>query len=564
MKSKTKLGLIVIFIMMVNFTIGDVKAWEEEQTRHIEDTYGDFYVTEAGLGFYRNLVTVLDPNMDIYSYLYFPDIKINYWESLINATLRLRTSYSLPFDANSSFTIYGVDDYIHFGSGTTGYGPIRAPGEVISVPKTEAHVNVNSSQFFGYQWHEIDVTNIVQEMKSNQHWDGPGYDIDNPGDNMAFVMLGAEGHESRWFFDFSSGNNYEAQLHLHWTDSPSPPDGYPGADFNESYRDYNIWTYNGSDYGWINYNDYTFINVSNGQVFEIVSDDIITGDQVRGEDTYDFRLWRTTISQERSVLMSINITEVIDTTDPGFSYPIHLFGHANANKNVYDIDNDLNKGVFLTVSTIDNNTDGIFHFVITTHNAGTWNILYSTEFRVDWNLRYYLNVTYDYPNQDFGVSIYNSSSFDSSSFIETIERTGYVNIMTAYGNEFGFNTHSRPAETDRVSFNTLSQSGTTWIVTDENGTVVLEDLESYDEALLEIENLLGADPQDPDPPGQDWDQTGPFTRFKTRLYIFMFGVAMMWGPVMFFAYRRPSGYNFVVGLFIMLMGLGLLIHAGSV
>ena len=437
----------------------------------------------------------------------------------------------------------------------------------MSAPKTSAHVNVNSSQFFGHQWHEIDVTNIVQELKSNYYYDGPGYVQSDPGDNMAFIILGAEGHDSRWFEDFKAGNDYEAQLNLHWTNRPCPPSDYPGAVFNESYRDYNIWSYNGSDYGWINYNDYAFINASNGQVFEIVSNDIITGDQVRAGDTYDFRLWRSTISQERSVLMSINITEVIDTVILGSAeYPIHLFGHANVNKNVYDIDNDLNKGTFLTVSTIaDDDTDGLFHFCITTHNAGTWNVLSSTtEFRVDWNLRYYLNITYDYPNRDFGVSIYNSSAFEADSLIETIERTGYVNIMTAYGIEFGFNTQSQLAQADSISFNTLSQSGTSWLVTDENGTLVFEDLESYDEALLEIENLLGADPQDPDPPGQDWDQTGPFTRFKTRLYIFIFGVAMMWGPVMFFAYRRPTGYNFVVGLFIMLMGLGFLIHAGSV
>ena len=97
-----------------------------------------------------------------------------------------------------------------------------------------------------------------------------------------------------------------------------------------------------------------------------------------------------------------------------------------------------------------------------------------------------------------------------------------------------------------------------------NGTVIGGPYDTYDEAEDAVDDILDPHPEDPDPGSQGWDQTGPFTRFKTRFYIFLMGCGMIWGPLMLFAYQRPTGYAFVIGLFVMLIGLGFLIHAGTV
>jgi len=141
MKPKTLAGLIILFLFLAMIPPVSGNGWPEEQTRHIQapppgyDT--DWFVTEAGLGFSSTLVTVLDPNMDIYGYLFFKDIKLNSYFLLENATLRLHTASTLDFDADSSFTIYGINDYRYFGMGEWGYG---APASILNAHKTSASV----------------------------------------------------------------------------------------------------------------------------------------------------------------------------------------------------------------------------------------------------------------------------------------------------------------------------------------------------------------------------------------------------------------------------------------
>ena len=129
---------MVIFTMMLFFTTMTARGAEESQTIHITFVDDDGFITETGAHFPGSgLVTVLDPNMDIHSYLVFRMIEINSFEILTNATLRLRTASSLPFDANSTITIYGVKDGEFPG--------FSSPQAVPSYPLTFAHVDYNTS-----------------------------------------------------------------------------------------------------------------------------------------------------------------------------------------------------------------------------------------------------------------------------------------------------------------------------------------------------------------------------------------------------------------------------------
>ena len=530
----------------------------QSQTIHITDTHDDMFITEVGIGIDSSLVTIKDPNMDIRAFLVFRELEVNYWEPLKNATLRLHTSNTLDFDADSSITIYGM------ALSDLQYEGYLLPSTVLSLGFTSAHTDYNTSEFYENQWHEINVTSIVEELIRNPKWDGDGHAGTETGDAIGFHIVGAEGDDKRYFYDLKVGNGLEAQLVIHWNHEPPPPAGYEDADYNGTYRGYDIWTFSGSDFGWINYTEYTLYNISGGQYFEVVSDDIIIGGPVSAGPTSDFRLRRVNPGQFGTVLISVNITEVVDSSAAGVHWVGHLFGHANANKNVFNIDNDLDKGVFLTVSTPENTTDNIWRYAVETHNAGVWNLIYGQHYNASKGQRHYLNVTYNYPNQDFIVKVHSSSSFSDDSLIENINRTGYANIMTSYGNEFAFNTNSRPGDGDHFHFNTLSSTGLIWIVTDENGTTIDDGLDDYEDALILIDDILGADPEDPNPPGQGWDETGPFSRFRTRLYILLMGFGLLFGPLIYFAMRRPSGYEFVIGLFIMLVGYSFLRAAAGI
>jgi hypothetical protein len=69
------------------------------------------------------------------------------------------------------------------------------------------------------------------------------------------------------------------------------------------------------------------------------------------------------------------------------------------------------------------------------------------------------------------------------------------------------------------------------------------------------------DPEDPNP-GDNWPTTGPFTRFRYKLYILILGVGCIFGPIFVFVWHRPGLQTLISGLFIMLIGLGLLMSLG--
>lgn len=99
-----------------------------------------------------------------------------------------------------------------------------------------------------------------------------------------------------------------------------------------------------------------------------------------------------------------------------------------------------------------------------------------------------------------------------------------------------------------------------WFAVDPNGTVINPTNPCDGPDCIEeiIDDLLGEDPQDPDPTG--WDDIPYFSRFEMRRYFLIIGWGAFWGPLWFFCYRRPSGYYIGAGFIVMLMGLGLLIQ----
>lgn len=570
-KSRAQIALIVIFTMTLLFTIMLVESAEFEQTRHIGDTTADSFVTEVGIGFDADLVTVLDPNMDITAYLYFHDIKINNWEVLHNATLRLRTAASLDFDANSSITIYGTTDYSFFGPGTKGIGPLQSPAAILAAPLTSSSVTVNTSQFFGPGWKEIDVSVIVNEMKNNAHYDGPGMDRSDPGDNMAFIILGAEGSDIRYFYDYSAANNYEAQLVLHWTTSPPPPSG---GSFNESYRGFNIFEidHNGENRTGFNHTvNWNKLNMT--QLTEIDS-----GGALLVNSATDTSI-TTLIAQQWDSLYN-------DTGGLGVNSYFVRFG-----LNVSGITNpEVFNDRVATIAGISTNTPvggvglmegagGDFVGLVMTVFVDDARYSFRLMDRSGVNRQYsggsqtfneatneILYFEFDAHNTWESVRIFSDETYQNLIFED--ERTyatasgpfRYPQIISSLA--FGL---SRINTAEYYTFLTdVLPENKTWTVTYENGTIINDDCPSYDCAIIFVDNLLGPDPEEPNPPGQGWDPTGPFSRFSIRLYILLVGFLMIFGPMIVWSMNRPSGYDFVIGTFIMVVGFALMYAAGQV
>jgi len=556
---------------MVNFTsVSGLIA--QDQTISIADTGDDGFVTETGITMDSELVTILDPNMDIRSFLVFRDLEINYWEPLKNATLRLHTASTLSFDADSSVTIYGVAQ-----KGFNGFG-FSLP--VLSAPLTTAHVNVNTSQFYGSQWHEIDITNIIEELIRDPYWDGDGFGGTGETDHIGIIIYGAEGSDTRYFYDYRASNEFEAELIIHWNHDEPPPSG--GAVFNETYREYNIWevdhrgsnrTGSEADVNWNLLDMSELTELDSGAAMTLENDTWVsisafvaqqhnafyndTGSANINSFFVRFKINTTSVTNNggggtdrvMAVCSATTVTPVggnglLDDPGHGGNW-VGLILQVNADDTTYNfrwVDRAGAAFNFGTGSPYYSEAVGqIVYIEVSILDDGAANHWYR------WSL---------YLDEDFETLIFT----DTDSIVQGRGPWRYAQVISSLG--FGTSV------VHKSNFYTYDHmpvaENTTWIVTYLNGTIIVQDLPEYDDAINYIEEMLGDDPQDPDPPGQEWEQTGPFTRFKTRLYIFMMGIVMLWGPVMFFAYRRPSGYNFVVGLFIMLIGLSFLIHAGSV
>ena len=223
-KRKTGLVLIVIFTMSVIFTM-TARGAVEVQTKTISQTSDDGWVTEVGNLFDSQLTHILDPDMDIRSFVVFRDIKINKWERLENATLILKSANVLALDT-SSVTIWGISRVAH-------YLPIDA-ADVISVPLTSSNVVADTSFFYGGATLEIDVTNILRELMSHPDWTGDGSDGTGSGEKIGFLILGAEGHATRVFYDEIVGNGLEARIRIYWGETPAPPSTDAPGGFNDT------------------------------------------------------------------------------------------------------------------------------------------------------------------------------------------------------------------------------------------------------------------------------------------------------------------------------------------
>lgn len=587
---KRKIGLVLIVILTLNLFLmmPQIEGALETQNIYIVSNTDDGFVTEAGNWFYDSAsVIILDPNMDTTSYVVFQDLEINRWEFLNNATLRLYSPGLLPADPDSKVTIYGVNIYNFLG--------FENGAQVLSAPLTSAFYNVNTSAFTGGMQY-IDVTEIVRELSSVATWTGDGHSGTENKDNMGFIIFGSDGHDSRYFYDSNLENGLGPRLTIIWGDEPAPPTP-PGAPpsapdpiLNETIGNNTIWEIPDPNLG----ENRTGGPPSN---YTLDADGIhINWNVLNQTGLVEFdsaanvfprnATWVETITFTKSTIGSlyndtgapanitsffvrfkVNVTDInmIDHNNvPGFvalstSAPTGTAGMAygaagefvglwiNANADdlrwrVQTTDRDgaaQNNG---GASTWFNENDVMLYFEVTIHVAGGGN-----EFII-YNI--YNDPLYRDLNQTRSMAI--TLADGPMRYAQVISGIGQAGTSTSSINLYTFLT---PVDLG---------GNTTWCVSDINGTIISCDFDDYEDAKDFVDDLLGFDPSDPDPPYQDWPQEGAFTRFRFRFYFLFIGFIMIFGPLIIFSLNRPDGYTFTIGLFIMLIGFAIWIAAGSV
>jgi len=705
-KARYTTGLVILILLASLIQWPTIKAIvPQDQTISIVETHDDAFITESGNLIDSQLCAILDPGMDIRSFLVFRNVKVNNWEPLKNATLRLRTTVNLDFDNESKVTIYGMRY-----SELQDISIIR-PDFVLSVPLTSAHVNVNTSQFYGQQWHEVNVTNIVEELIRSINWDGDGHAGTETGDAIGFVIFGAEGYDTRWFIDYRYGSpSLAPQLVIHWNHEPPPPAGIPeGSEFNGTRGNYTIWKLSTS-----NLLDMAYWDGSNEQYMEInantsdveISEVTSQGNMphsyqiIRGPENDIFYLgsigsnktlfhsfdegetWNsyvindqyanmignsnrdgslafdtsgdlwivwasesTTASYERVHSTTVSIADHV-LTFAGSSIAIPFQTARPHNRPCIWIGSDDRKHLVWDCYSTTMNFNQVFYaykddagwtgsFMVTNNGAahtqesqvvtslnGTFiMITYLSKTSNDAHYAYYKTEWVRFGNLDswdnnFGLvmsyndnedkvlftfshlgelssKIFNFSDLSLSSRYDTgidgyypdltfdvnsnqalmvydAGADGIQGIIYHFNNEsWGTNFTIRdvnPGYIHTVSLATIDIEGKgapleEWYVHETDVCTVTGPFEDYNSTTDWIDTEK-PDPEDPDPPG--WPETGYFTRFSTRLYFLILGFGCLFGPVLFFAWRRPSGYYILCGAIVMLIGIGMLISIGQV
>ena len=561
---KAGLVLIVIFTMMVNFT---VNALDQDMTRHIENTDQDKFVLDTGLAIDANFLTVLSPDMDIRGMLFFENIKINSWERLTNATLRLRTFQGRSFEADSTITIYGVRDYAQLGYSSKLREAPQSPSAILSLPITRAHVDYNTSQFYGPQWWEIDVTSLVNEMKNDPHYDGPGSNPSDLGDNMIFTIYGAEGFEARSFYDFKSGNNLEAQLVLHWTDSPPHPPGIPPtAEYVNSSGGWDIW----SEYPWFNFSTFDVIGSKGAKITGRNDTFFQVTNMYALSDVYlrrDYGEYRNNDTQYIHVKFGLE-WEGLPWTGPAAYEYVNMFGVSTDHALAFQFA----EGYTFSERTWTNRAMGTAWSVDgALRSSVTWNPQWM-ETALPWTIYYDL-----YLNMDtgvFNVTLYND--IEMTDLNTTFNDVFTLRPAYPFTLQYEYLIAPTTAGTQQVGWTgkyyslTEEEGSDLWIVDPTtNETLPVPDIDGDgDIDQDDARTLIGdTDPQPGDPaPGQSWAGTEDtvFSRFRIRLYILLIGVGLVFGPLLIFAASRPSGYEFTIGMFVMLIGFALMYAAGQV
>jgi len=201
----------------------------------------------------------------------FRNVAIPQGEKINNATLFVRTiyNYGYPYNRTITATIRGddTDDSLAFndsGSFTRTY--------------TEANVVWDISDVYANAWHNVTVTNIVQEIIDRPGW--------SSGNDLSLLFWATKGTPRREFASVDGNPAYTAYIDINYGITP-PPEEIEDIqdDAPTPYNDSDIWeweyndTYRGID-------TYTATNYGDLEILVVASDTLNYFNTTKGDPNY--------------------------------------------------------------------------------------------------------------------------------------------------------------------------------------------------------------------------------------------------------------------------------------
>ena len=523
------------------------------------DTNDDGFITAIGNHFRDTpYLPLRSATTDVINGLRFrslnipPDAKIN------NATLFVRTLHI--YDAGLVLaTIYGVDEndaYAFNGSGD------------FTRPYTTNHVVWNVSEVNGYAWHNVSVTEIVQEIISRYGW--------RSGNSLAFIILADSGDPRREFATID--NNVAWRPRLDITYDVTPPDPSTGAnppyndtslwrwEFNDTYRGFDIWyviysNINRTGYGAdVNWNTLNLTDLSEHD----------TGaDIVRNTDT-----WATVTTMLKSVVGSLyNDTGAANINSYFLRFSVNVTAVNNAIAG-----QDIIPGFYGLSTNIPTGTNGLAYGA-----GGEWVGLVCTVDVDDLRWRVAIHERDGLIDWTGGYSMLFSEATPIMTYWEVFtDMTGNPYTLWSWYNDPEYtdmnasavHVHTLASGPFRYpqTLASMGQAGSSWssfeyytyldfeldippviFITYPNGTLtngpIKENPEDY------IDDILGGgDPEDP-----ETDKYGTaLTKNRWKTFVFVIGMVMFLGTPTFAMMARVSTGRWVMVLFISLCGLSIL------
>jgi hypothetical protein len=495
----------------------------------------------------------------------FRNVAIPQGEKINNATLYVRSIYDYPAAGDIRVTIRGddIDDSLAFndsGSFTRTY--------------TSAYVVWNISEVNGNAWHNVTVTNIVQEIIDRVGWQS--------GNDLSLLFWAIKGTPRREFASVDGNPAYAAYIDINYG-IPPPPDEIEDIqddaetpynetvvyewEYNDTYRGIDIFIVSEIN-TWLNFSEYTVWGAASGKVTNL-NDTYFDLDLYYGGSF--LRMYKDWDDDDGSGIVGrkwgIRYTHVA-TEPPPASGRLGLVGwtddfeYVSASTSKWQdgyifhlfVENLVPDESRIRVSAI---RDGVIR---DTENAGD---LYEVSTPYTHYYDFILNMDRTINTAEFTMKVYNDLAMTSlnSTYSEILSSTA-VYVQGQYQYEYliaGWHGNIPGPDPTVMSGAFLSDPDpdldSVIFLVYPNGTLVDPDpLDPDEDPYDEIDDLLGgAQPEDPEP-----EEYKVIDKFRWKLLVLCIGMIMMVGSPLAGVVYGADTATWIKLLFVAFFGLGIL------
>ena len=502
------IGMILIVSLNVLINYPSVKAGRWRYNTTVEDVYNITISSDDAVNVMDNYFSSTGETIalkigtyDIMTGLRFDNISIpnnathNYL--VVNAYISLYSD-QYPYESDSgALTIY-YQRYSWNISTFKSY--IDLTQRIVSSNSRNWNLdNVHGLNSTTGQWN--DSPNIAILISEAIEWDN---------NTIALILLSESGDGFRYFRTIDSSSNYAPRLHIIsqiYTYQESPPSGYEEYDYEETYKDIDIWYKNTMN--WLDYELFTEIDPANK--FTVANSTYVyTTQDVDGND--NVKLVVTDDSKIFDIKFGIKVTYFHDEVPDAERYWIYLFGGRELqNYAVDDWDCD-----FFWIGLISDETESKIEPFFSLYDGSFYQDKLGIEYTATW-MRWN-HFTFDINTKAYSWKMYidkemtNLDAEISGTHTKSVIGSEYVYALNTYDFSYG--------SVDKGQFEYFSViNEESYLLTDEDGNIIdIIDVDDIEDVYDWIDNYLGASPE--------YDKT-PWMGDFTLLLVGLVGVAFI-------------------------------------